>query len=159
MATVQARFLSGRYRTEALCSHWSSNKEGLCKLSTDCQTPEDTSHILKFCPALAPTREKLMNFTTSYCNSNPVVASLVQQFCKTECRLFCQFLLDCSVLPEVIAAVQKQGEDNLLHLFAITRIWVYTLHRDRLKILGRWRNFAKTWTLMHGSRNWNLVKM
>ena len=144
MATVQARFLSGRYRTEALCSHWSSNKEGLCKLSTDCQTPEDTSHILKFCSALAPTREKLMNFTTSYCNSNPVVASLVQQFCKTECRLFCQFLLDCSVLPEVIAAVQKQGEDILLHLFAITRIWVYTLHRDRLKILGRWRNFAKT---------------
>jgi hypothetical protein len=72
------------------------------------------------------------------------VASLVQKFCKTECRLFCQFLLDCSVLPEVIAAVQKQGEDILSHLFAITRIWVYTLHRDRLKILGRWRNFAKT---------------
>ena len=32
--TVQARMLSGRYRTEALCSHWSSNTEGLCLLTS-----------------------------------------------------------------------------------------------------------------------------
>jgi hypothetical protein len=105
MATQQARFLSGRYRTEALCSNWSQNSQGHCKLSPDCQTSEDTRHILQTCSALAATRMKLMNFTSSYCKSHPVVASLVQQFCNTECRLFCQFLLDCSVLPAVIAAV------------------------------------------------------
>ena len=144
MATQQARFLSGRYRTEALCSHWSQNTQGLCKLSPDCQTAEDTRHILQTCSALAATRDKMATFTSSYINSHPVVASIVRQYCYPDCRLFCQFLLDCSVLPEVIAAVQQHGDEILQHLFNITRIWVYALHRDRLKILGRWRNFAKT---------------
>ena len=143
-ATQQARFLAGRYRTEALCSHWSQNTQGFCKLSPDCQTSEDTRHILQTCPALTATREKLAIFTSSYSNSHPVVASLIQQYCKTECRLFCQFLLNCTVLPPVIAAVQTHGEVILDHLFNITRIWVYALHRDRLKMLGRWRNFGKS---------------
>ena len=144
MATVQARFLSGRYRSEALCSHWSNNTLGHCRLSPSCQTPEDTTHILKNCTALDATREKLLFFTSSYCKDHPIIDRLVQQYCNTECHLFCQFLVDCSVLPEVIAAVQKHGPDILTHLFNITHIWVYSLHRDRLRILGRWRNFAKS---------------
>ena len=148
MATQQARFLSGRYRTEVLCSHWSQNPQGYCKLSPDCcQTPEDTRHILQYCPALSATREKLAIFTSSYSISHPEVATIIQMYCKTECRLFCQFVLDCSVLPAVIAAVQTHGEVILEHLFNVTRIWVYALHRDRLKILGRWRNFGKSWTV------------
>ena len=143
MATQQARFLSGRYRTEALCSNWSQNSNGHCKLSSDCQTLEDTRHILQTCSALAATREKLMKFTSSYCKSHSMVASLLQQYCDPECRLFCQFIIDCSVLPEVIASVQNHGELILEHLFNVTRIWIYTLHRDRLKMLGRWRNFGK----------------
>ena len=143
MATVQARFLSGRYRTEALCRHWSQNTGGLCKLSPDCTVKEDTDHILRVCTALDQTRKNLMNFTESYCSSHPVIASLVQKYCTQRCRLHVQFLIDCSVLPDVIAAVQTYGETILSHLFNITRIWVYSLHRDRLKKLGRWRNFAK----------------
>ena len=143
MATAQAQFLSGRLRTEAMCRHWSSNTQGICMLSPDCNTREDITHILKNCIALNPTREKLNTFTQSYCASHPVIASLVLSYCRVECRLFCQFLLDCSVLPEVIAAVQLHGQIVLQRLFDITRIWVYSLHRDRLKQLGRWRNFAK----------------
>ena len=141
MATVQARFLSGRYRTQSLCRHWSGTS-GMCKLSPDCNTPEDTVHILQHCKSLDQTREKLMVFTRSYCTSHPVITSLVDSYCNVRCRLFVQFLLDCSVLPRVIAAVQVHGQDILTHLFNITRMWVYSLHRDRLKILGRWRNFA-----------------
>ena len=84
----------------------------------------------------------MATFTSSYINSHPVVATIVRQYCYPDCRLFCQFLLDCSALPEVIAAVQQHGNVILEHLFNITRIWVYALHRDRLKILGRWRKFA-----------------
>ena len=143
MATVQARFLSGRYRTEALCSHWSKNTEGKCKLSPDCNLREDTTHIFKTCLALDATRKKLNSFTKSYIVSNPVIASIVRKYCTTRCRLFTQFLLDYSVLPEVIAAVQTHGELILVHLFNISRQWVYSLHRDRLKKLGRWRTFSK----------------
>ena len=139
MVTVQARFLSGRYRTEALCSYWSSNTLGLCKLSTTCQTPKDTFYK----HALNRTREKLTAFTKSYCTSHSVIADIVCKSCRVECRLFVQFLLDCSVVPEVIAVVQIHGQEILSHLINITRQWVNSLQRDRLKLLGRWGNFAK----------------
>ena len=144
MATQQARLLSGRYRTEALTSHW-SDTSGVCKLSPSCNSSEDTSHILKYCLALHSTRENLFSFTDSYSDRHPIVASIIQKYCKrgTECRLFCQFILDCSVLPEVITAVQTNGQVILQHLFDITRMWCYVLHRERLKILNKWRNFAK----------------
>ena len=69
MATIQARMVSGRYRTEYLCRHWSSNKTGVCLLSEQCKTSiEDLPHILCLCPALQHTREKLVSYTLSYCN-------------------------------------------------------------------------------------------
>ena len=143
MATQQARLLSGRYRTAALTSHW-SDTSGVCKLSPSCCSTEDTSHILKYCSALQTTRENLFSFTDSYSASHPIIASIIQKYCKrgTECRLFCQFILDCSVLPEVIISVQTNGQVILHHLFNITRIWCYALHRERLKILNKWRNFT-----------------
>ena len=46
MATVQAQMLSGRFRTEKLCSHWSKNKAGVCLLSEDCSLEiDDIKHI------------------------------------------------------------------------------------------------------------------
>ena len=143
MATIQARLLSGRYRTESLCSHWSTNSMDLCKMSTSCQVKEDIPHILQHCSALKDTREKLIMFTINYCNSHPIISDIIHTYCNIDCRLFCQFLLDCSVLPDVICAVQSHGQKVLEHLFNITRIWTYSLHRDRLKLLGRWRNFSK----------------
>ena len=141
MATVQAQMLSGRYRTELLCSNWSKNTSGHCLLSSTCKVAEDITHILKCCKSLSSTREKLISFTASYCDDNPAIKDLVQLYCTPANPKFCQFLLDCSTLPEVISSVQKNGSNVLKHLFNITRIWCYSIHRERLKILGRWNRF------------------
>ena len=141
MATVQAQMLSGRYRTELLCSNWSKNTSGHCLLSTSCKVVEDITHILKCCKSLSSTREKLFSFAGSYCDDNPDIKDLVQLYCTPANPKFCQFLLDCSTLPEVISSVQKNGSNVLKHLFNITRIWCYSIHRERLKILGRWNRF------------------
>ena len=143
MASIQSLLISGRYRTQSLCSHWSENNSGICKLSETCQIEEDITHFIQHCSALNNTREKLLNFTQSYLKSYPLVTAIVELYCTPESRLFPQFIIDCSVLPEVITAVQINGKDILTHLYNITRIWCYSLHRDRLKILGRWKNFAK----------------
>ena len=45
MATQQARLLSGRYRLEALSSHW-TNGSGTCRLSPSCASDEDIDHFL-----------------------------------------------------------------------------------------------------------------
>ena len=89
-------------------------------------------------PFLIPEKN---NFTTSYCEGKPEVKKLIDVFCSPQRRHYCQFLLDCSVLPEVINAVQLHGQDILHHLFTISRMWCFALHRDRLKLLGRWSTF------------------
>ena len=64
-AAVQALFLSGRYRTERLCRHWSSNKGGHCLLPACAEHKilEDEEHILLHCASLSNTREWLVSFT------------------------------------------------------------------------------------------------
>ena len=70
------------------------------------------------------------------------VQNIVTRHCTPESATFCQFLIDCSVLADVVCAVQLEGNDVLQHLFAITRTWVYSLHKERMKLLGRW-NYMK----------------
>ena len=139
MATIQAQMISGRYRSEALCSNWSNNKLGVCLISTSCADDvEDIPHILHGCPALQPTRDKLMKFTKEYCEELAPIEHITSTFLNSTVTEFCQFLLDCSVLEPVINAVSLYGCDVLTHLFNITRTWIYTLHKERMKRLGRW---------------------
>ena len=140
MATIQAKMMSGRYRTERLCRHWSKNKDGFCLLSSSCaETIEDIPHILSTCTALTATRDKLLDFTVQYSHSVPTIAPLIIEHCTPASPNFCQFLVDCSTIPDVILATQTpHGIDVLFHLFNITRTWVYTLHKERMKLLGRW---------------------
>ena len=142
MATVQAVMISGRYRTESLCSKWKPQSSGCCLLSQDCSSSvEDLEHILRHCTALDPTRAKLTTFSLKYCDKTPNhVASLITKFLIDPNPEFCQFLLDCSTIPEVIKTCDVFGRSVLNELFNVTRTWVYTLHKDRLRKLGRWRH-------------------
>ena len=142
-AIIQALFLSGRYRTEKLCRYWSSNTSGYCLLP-QCLTlkiVEDEEHILLSCQSLAATRVKLSEFTIAYAKANPVVGDILVTFTNPYNPLYTQFLVDCSVIPQVISHAQAHCNITLQHLFKVTRTWCYALHRDRLKLLGRWRNF------------------
>ena len=132
MATVQALMLSGRYRTQKLCSHWSQQTSGYCLLAKTCSTSiEDLPHILSKCDGLLPIREKLLRFTLNYCEVNPIIKQIVLPLCQPSNPAFCQFMLDCSVLPQVILLHQFHGNIILQHLFHITRSWTYTLHKER----------------------------
>jgi len=50
-AVVQVRMLSGRYRTENLAKHWSTNKEGYYLGAICHQICESLEHILLWCPS------------------------------------------------------------------------------------------------------------
>ena len=104
MARVQAVMGSGRHRhrTELLCSQWSSNKRGICRLSDACsEMLEDIPHIVQVCSALTPTREKLMKYTQEYASAIPhELRALLMHLCSPSYERFCSFLLDCSTLPE-----------------------------------------------------------
>ena len=54
------------------------------------------------------------------------------QYCKggTECRPFCQCILECSGLIEIVTAVLTRGKDILHHLFNIMRMWCVVMKLD-----------------------------
>ena len=139
-AGVQATFLSGRYKTERLCRHWSENKEGLCMLPSCLgkHLIEDERHILLECGFLATTRIRLSQFTINHIKKFPIIKDILLNFTNPENPRYCQFLIDCSSIPEVITLSQKYGQTSLNQLFKVTRTWCYSLHRERLKALGRW---------------------
>ena len=139
-AHIQSLFLSGRYKTERLCRFWSKNPGGHCLLPL-CKgksIPEDVEHILVGCTSLSSAREILINFTIHHAISVPSLTNIILTYSNPNHPLCSQFFLDCSTIPEVISAAQLLGPWVLERLFKISRTWCYSLHRERLKILGRW---------------------
>ena len=143
MSTIQASMMTGRYRTEALRSHWSPGNSGYCQAPScrELYCHEDLQHILAVCGSLEPTRIRLADFTTKYCQNYPEIQLITQEYCNPTHANFCQFLVDCSALPTIILAQQRLGPSVHHHLFRITRTWCYCLHKARLQILGRWIKF------------------
>ena len=137
---IQALLLSGRYRTEQLCSKWSANNLGFCQtpMCQGKQIMEDIEHILLHCISLASTRARLVDFTIKYSTSVPFLRDILLTMTQPYNSQFLQFLLDCSAIPQVISLRQKYGNIVLYHLFKVSRTWCYSLHRERLKLLGRW---------------------
>ena len=96
-AIQQARFLSGRYRTENLSKHWSRNKQGYCLSPTCNEQKETVEHILIECQAYLECKKKLYSLWLS--SKNPVVYCLILEAVSSEKDYLLQFFLDCSVLP------------------------------------------------------------
>ena len=142
MASVQANLLSGRYRTEALARHWSQNKMGVCMVSSECSnsgTVEDIQHFLQVCPAFVGVRNSMASYTIEVTNKlDDYLKMQIRTLCSPSNENFCQFLLDCSTLPIVISLTQSYGSHILSVLFEISRTWIFSLHRERLRRLGRW---------------------
>ena len=126
-AIQQARLLSGRFRTESLCRHWSKNKNGWCLSETCHEQVESVEHILLFCNSYNKVRDP--HFALWLSHPDPAVNHLLCNAVESQPEYLIQFILDCSVLPEVISATQQNGS---------LRTFCYTIHRKRLKMLGRW---------------------
>ena len=135
-AIIQARMLSGRYRTDQFLRHFTEN-DGSCTL---CNTNDFGSieHLLILCPALTDTRNGLLKKL----NESPTLTQttktiIVQSFHSVDSST--QMMLDPSTTPEVISATQLEGPSILEEVFRFSRSWCYSLHKTQLKLLGRWK--------------------
>ena len=140
-AVVQARMLSGRYRSDHLARHWTSNKMGHCQLP-QCigkNAPGTLEHILVSCPSLSECRQKMSALWTTLCQENQTCARILNIVASTKSEeALTQFLLDCSTVTCVIETVNLFGTDVLFPLFHLTRTWCFTIHRNRMNLLGLW---------------------
>ena len=136
-AVTSARMLSGRYLTDKLQRHWSKNKAGFCLLPT-CAPQSDGSleHILLHCPALSPTREKLINLCYKVSLESEELSRIINLILNSEQLTIMQFIIDCSIMPEVIKSTQIFGTHIRDRLLYIGRTWCYTIHREHMNQLG-----------------------
>ena len=133
---VQLRMLSGRYRVGSLVRRFSSEISGLCELCN--LETEDITHLLvPRCLALQDRKAVLIDYGVSLLQQSPIALDIFNEIFFSDESTKVQFILDCSVLPQVIRA--SQFDKNILALlFRFTRTYCYSLHRTRLKLLNRW---------------------
>ena len=139
-ARVQLLFLSNQYPCAKVSRHWSAeNPQGLCTYPL-CHTKrliESREHILLYCPAYNKVRQRMV--TTCLESDNLSVKILLTKYLvSSNPELTMQFLVDCSVLSEVIQASQKSGPHIFSDLFYYTRTWCFVIHKQRMIRLCKW---------------------
>ena len=138
-ARIQLLFLSSQYPCAKLARHWSfENPLGLCTNDVCYKTlqVESVEHILLHCPAYSATRLQLIQTCLNVKDPNSLM--LISDILVRSNTDRVQFLLDCSILPEVIRTAQCHGEHIYSDLFYLSRTWCYAIHRERLKRLHKW---------------------
>ena len=144
-AVITSRMLSGRYLTDRLQRHWTLNKSGKCLLP-NCFPASDGSleHLLLHCSALSLTRSKLLSLCVNIAEEDDKLYNIINSALMSSCEgsaagsehRMMQFLLDCTVMPEVVAMTQNSGNVLRDRLLYIGRTWCYSIHRERMNQLG-----------------------
>ena len=138
-ATVQARMLSGRYRTCWLRRHWSGDQTGFCRIPGCSGVPGTLQHLATGeCTGLGNAYIRATALWTSYLKENPILFPIIRQFSLADSAQFLSFLVDPTTLPPVIALAQTNGSKVISKLYYMTRTWLYYMHKERLKLLNLW---------------------
>ena len=116
-------------------SHWSPNSDGTC-LSPTCKEEKETiEHILLDCKAYNDCKSRL--YSLWLLTKIPEVHELILKAFSSERAYLLQIILDCSVLPSVIRAIQAKNGDIILNeLFYYTRTWCF-LSNSSLRLRTR----------------------
>ena len=108
-ATIQARMLSGRYRTDWLRRHW-TGESGACRLPNCSSIQGDLPHLLSgACPALAPSLAKTLQYWDRSMSHLPHLLPPVQAALEASPQAFVTFLLDPSTDPGILGLIQLHG--------------------------------------------------
>ena len=94
-ACIQAKYLSGRYRTDKLLSHFSKENSGFCELHPEDPVVGDLLHHLVLCPALQERRKVLFEYWSSITASSPPCREIITAIMSSPIQKFMQFILDC----------------------------------------------------------------
>ena len=130
-----ARLISGRFRSGSLLRHFFPDRiSGICELCG--QELEDIPHIiLPKCLKLQDKAQMLHKYAQDTLSSCATAALIYKNIIEgKDDNLKVQFMIDPSVIPQVIAASQRE-RDLLNTLFRVTTTWCHSLVRTRKKLL------------------------
>ena len=116
-AVIQARLLSGRYRTDYLASKW-TGESGCCTLPGCGAMPGDTVHLLSGqCPALRKFLASSLAHGLNTLGSHPLLLKAAENALMSSPEDWVQFILKPSANPAIIELRQKLGPQSIWPIF------------------------------------------
>ena len=130
-ATVQARMLSGRFRSEMFCRHFNSkNREGYCTASSCNNIPGTLEHILLTCPSLNSTREQMYSMCLENTVMFPTLHQLIIDVLASSEETKTQFFLEPLSFQHVQQESESIGPQYIQTVSYITRTFVFRIYRE-----------------------------
>ena len=130
--------VSGRYRSDYLCRHWTpANRKGYCLADTCNEVVVDLVHMLVVCPALQSVRKRLVKFWFDRSAATPALLRFISEIVCSPPHDLTQFILDPSQFPAILAMWSNLGRDIINHIYYLTRTFAYYMHREKMILLGR----------------------
>ena len=136
---IVGKMVSGRYRSDYLCRHWTpTNKMGFCLADTCYEVIGDLVHMLGACPALQSVRARLFKFWMDRSAATPALHSFISEIACATPHNLTKFVLDPSQFPAILAIWKSLGQNIMNHTYYLTRTFAYYMHREKMLSLGRW---------------------
>ena len=140
-STVLACMASGRFRTEYLCRHWSTNKAGYCRAPTCYQTLGTLEHLLVVCPALDIVRQRLYNMWLEKSVMFPALHSTIKEVLTCDDSTKVQFILEPLYFSEISHLYNCHGQHFIQQLAYLTRTFAFYINKEYKKIVKMTENF------------------
>ena len=138
-AVIVARMISGRYRCEALSTHWSSSN-GYCLAPSCSYVKGDIEHLLLLCPAVKDVRERMLKMWESKTKIQyPSLYDIMSRIMMSSPSYTVQFLLYPCSFRDIIALGQQHGQEIIDHVNYLTRTYVYYMHKIKQKIISKYQ--------------------
>ena len=132
-STIWARMISGRFRTEMFCRHYSNNREGYC-LSESCdKVPGTLEHMLFSCPKLSQIRERLYSMWQSKTVMFPTLHAIVRTVLESDEEAKATFFLEPMTDGWVLEDSQKYGIHFVETIAYLTRSFLFHMNREYLR--------------------------
>ena len=131
IATIQAKMISGTYRTCYQSQHW-QHTTGACLLPNCGVYPGDLLHLFKSCSFLSDTIKEYLIKAKDSLSSFPYLHSLFSRKMAVSSSSALQFLLDPSTDNDVINLPSIFKRTTIPLLFQASHILIWPVHRTRL---------------------------
>ena len=129
--------LSGRYRSNYLCRHWSpQNRSGQCCSPVCNGDPETLEHIIGQCNEYTEVRKQLWDKWLISSVSYPQLQELIKTIMNTNPTEQTSFVLDPTAHPMIIAMTQAFGFPLLEHVLYLARTHCWLIHKKRLEMIN-----------------------
>ena len=130
---IVGKMVSGRYRSDYLCRHWTpANRKGYCLADTCNEVVGDLVHMLVVCPALQSVRKRLVKFWFDRSAATPALLRFISEIvCSPP-----QDLIQCIINPAILAMCSTLGQGIISHIYFLIRTFTYYMQRGKHDIIG-----------------------